>query len=72
MKSYLFITIAFLNLLVGCSSDVPKNDDYIKLVPLKLDKPVKNKPILDEIGSQKVELEKLQTIHKYVIEDTQN
>lgn len=70
MKSSLFIFL-ILYLLTGCSQEKPDKEDYIELIPVKLEIAPKNKPIMDEISQQKCELEKLETIHKYVIEDTQ-
>jgi hypothetical protein len=59
-----------LTFLSGCSKDKSVKDDYIDLVPVKIEKPEKNKPIMDEISEQKNGLEKLNSIHKYVIDET--
>lgn len=57
--------------MTGCSQHKPKKEDYIELVPVKLEKPPRNKSIMDEITLQKSELEKLETVHKYIIENKQ-
>ncbi|MBY0281946.1 MAG: hypothetical protein K2W94_07280 [Alphaproteobacteria bacterium] len=69
MKSLLFIMF-FLTFLQGCSNEKMTKDDYVNLVPVKNEKPVKDKPIMDEISEHKGELEKLNSIHKYVIDET--
>jgi len=70
LKSLLFIFV-FLSLLTGCSQNKPDKYDYVGLVPVKLEKATIDKQILDEISHHKSELEKLETMHKYIIEDKQ-
>jgi hypothetical protein len=69
MKSLLF-SMFFLTFLSACSRDKSTKEDYIDLIPVKMEKPEKDKPIMNEITEQKSELEKLEIIHKYVIDDT--
>lgn len=70
MKSFLF-TMFFLTFLSACSRDKStQSEDYIDLIPVKMEKPELNKPIMDEIAEQKCELEKLEIMHKYVVDDT--
>ena len=69
MKSLLFIMF-LLTFLSGCSDNKPGKEDYIDLVPVKTEKSESSKPIMDEISIHKVELEKLNSIHKYVIDES--
>ena len=65
MKS-LLLSLFFFMFLAGCSD--PKNG-YVALVPFQAEQAVDGKLLMKEIDEHKKELEKLKTIHSYIIDD---